>query len=93
MGQFIVEDTVNTWPALASGLVAAAICSLITIAIMRWVAGPIVWISIIGVLTLLGAGELIDFNLFVIVFHSKPIFSDCYDFHKTFLHFSVWCHW
>ena len=59
MRQLIVEDTINTWPVLVGGLVLAAFCSLIIIAIMRWVAGPIVWLSIIGVLTLLGTGKLI----------------------------------
>lgn len=57
MGQMIFEDTINTWPVLVIGLMLAAFCSLIIIAIMRWVAGPIVWLSIIGVLTLLGTGE------------------------------------
>ncbi|KAG5680309.1 hypothetical protein PVAND_009824 [Polypedilum vanderplanki] len=57
IGQLIVEDTINLWPVLAGGFIIAAVCSLIIIAIMRWVAGPIVWISIIGVLALLGIGE------------------------------------
>lgn len=57
MGQLIVEDTINIWPLLAAGLALAAFCSLIIIAIMRWVAGPVVWLSIIGVLALLGTGE------------------------------------
>lgn len=57
MGQLVVEDTINTWPVLAVGFAAAAFCSLIVIAIMRWVAGPIVWLSIVGVIALLSAGE------------------------------------
>lgn len=57
MGQLIVEDTINTWPVLAVGFVAAALCSLIIIAVMRWIAGPIVWLSIIGVIALLSVGE------------------------------------
>lgn len=57
MGQLIVEDTINTWPVLAAGLVIAALSSLIVITIMRWVAGPIVWLSITGVITLLSAGK------------------------------------
>lgn len=57
MGQLIVEDTINTWPVLACGFIIAAFCSLIIIAIMRWVAGPIVWLSIVGVIVLLGVGE------------------------------------
>lgn len=58
MGQLIVEDTINTWPLLVVGFIVAAICSLIIIIIMRWVAGPIVWFSIVGVLVLLGSGKL-----------------------------------
>lgn len=58
MGQLIVEDTIKTWPVLAGGLAIAALCSLIIIAIMRWVAGPVVWLSIVGVIALLSAGEL-----------------------------------
>lgn len=61
MGQLIVEDTINTWPVLAVGFACAALCSLVIIAIMRWVAGPIVWLSIIGVIVLLSAGEFILF--------------------------------
>jgi hypothetical protein len=57
MGQLIVEDTINTWPVLAIGFGVAALCSLLIIAIMRWVAGPIVWLSIIGVIALLSVGE------------------------------------
>lgn len=57
MGQLIVEDTINTWPVLAGGLFIAAATSLIIIAIMRWVAGPVVWLSIVGVIAMLGAGE------------------------------------
>lgn len=57
MGQLIVEDTINTWPVLAAGFVIAAVCSLVIIAVMRWLAGPIVWLSIVGVIVLLGAGE------------------------------------
>lgn len=57
IGQLIVEDTINFWPVLAAGLAIAALCSLIIISIMRWVAGPVVWLSIVGVLSLLGAGE------------------------------------
>ncbi|XP_070505123.1 choline transporter-like 2 [Chironomus tepperi] len=61
IGQLILEDTINTWPVFVMGLMLAAICSLIIISIMRWVAGPVVWLSIIGVLTLLGAGLFYSF--------------------------------
>lgn len=57
MGQLIVEDTRNIWPVLAVALVMAALVSLIFIAIMRWLAAPIIWLSIVGVIALLSIGE------------------------------------
>lgn len=57
MGQLIVEDTRNIWPVLAVALVIAALVSLIFIAIMRWLAAPIIWLSIVGVIALLSGGE------------------------------------
>lgn len=57
MGQLIVEDTRNIWPVLAIALVIAAFVSLIFIAIMRWLAAPIIWLSIVGVIALLSVGE------------------------------------
>lgn len=76
MGQMIVEDTVKVWPMLAVGLILSAFCSLIIIAVMRWIAGPIVWLSIFGVLGLLGTGELkLNFSidlLAVVDFSASP---------------------
>ena len=57
MGQLIVEDTRNIWPVLAVALVIAALVSLFFIAIMRWLAAPIIWLSIVGVIALLSVGE------------------------------------
>lgn len=57
MGQLIVEDTRNVWPVLVVALVIAAVVSLIFIAIMRWLAAPIIWLSIVGVIALLSVGE------------------------------------
>lgn len=83
MGQLIVEDTINVWPVLAAGLAIAALCSLIIIAIMRWVAGPVVWLSIIGVLALLGAGKSL------IHIHFIVILSNCNNFNKTLLNLTI----
>lgn len=38
-------------------LLLAMFCCLIIIAVMRWVATPLVWLSILGVLVSLGAGK------------------------------------
>lgn len=39
------------------GLLFAMIACLILIAIMRWIARPLVWLSILGVLSMLGFGK------------------------------------
>ncbi|CAG9809296.1 unnamed protein product [Chironomus riparius] len=72
MRQLIVQDTINTWPVLVGGLVISAFCSLIIIAIMRWVAGPIVWLSITGVLTLLGTGLFFSYRQYDF-YSKKPV--------------------
>lgn len=57
MGQKIVEDVMETWQHISIGLLIAMISCLILIAIMRWIARPLVWLSILGVLSMLGFGE------------------------------------
>lgn len=57
MGQMIVEDVIETWWYILIGLVLAMISCLILIAIMRWVAKPLIWLSILGVIGMLGFGK------------------------------------
>lgn len=57
MGQKIVEDVMETWQHISMGLLFAMIACLILIAIMRWIARPLVWLSILGVLSMLGFGK------------------------------------
>lgn len=56
----IVEDVMETYWHILVGLILAMIACLILIAIMRWMATPLVWLSIIGVITMLGFGEFYD---------------------------------
>lgn len=44
------------WDIILDLLVAMFSC-LIVIAVMRWVATPLVWLSILGVITMLGLGK------------------------------------
>lgn len=57
MGQMIVEDIVDCWWQILLGLVASMLVCLIFIAIMRWLAGPTIWFSIIGVIAMLSYGK------------------------------------
>lgn len=47
---------------ISVNLLFAMFSCLIVIAVMRWVARPLVWLSILGVLTMLGFGKY-KFNL------------------------------
>lgn len=54
MGQMIVEDLIDSWRHILIGLVISMVSCLILIAMMRFLATPLVWISIIGVIGMLG---------------------------------------
>lgn len=60
-GQKIVEDVVQSWWAILIGLVIAMVCCLIVIAMMRWLAAPLLWLSILGVIAMLSFGT--SFNI------------------------------
>lgn len=54
MGQMVVEDLIESWQHILIALVIAMVACLIFIALMRWVATPLVWLSIVGVIVILG---------------------------------------
>ncbi|XP_055909374.1 choline transporter-like 2 isoform X2 [Eupeodes corollae] len=56
VGEKVVEDIISSWPTIFLVLVVTMAASLIFIALMRWVATPLVWLSILGVLVGLGFG-------------------------------------
>lgn len=67
-------------------LLLAMFCCLIIIAVMRWVATPLVWLSILGVLVSLGAGKCCkrhEFSLKNILLMSKCIHCRNILFHQT----------
>lgn len=52
----VVEDIIDTWPIVLAALIGSMFVCLIFIAIMRWLAAPVIWFSIFGVMALLGTG-------------------------------------
>lgn len=62
VGEKIVEDIIVSWPTIFLVLVVTMAASLIFIALMRWVATPLVWLSILGVLVGLGFGVYFSFG-------------------------------
>jgi len=65
MGQMIVEDIMNSWWQILISLILSMFVSLLFIAILRWLAAPLIWFSIIGVLTILVYGLF----LMILYFH------------------------
>ncbi|KYB28984.1 CTL-like protein 2 [Tribolium castaneum] len=56
VGQNIVDDLVESWWKILAGVGIAVLVSIIYIMMLRWLAAPMVWLSLIGVLALLIAG-------------------------------------
>lgn len=56
MGQMIIEDVMDSYKYILMGFFISMVVSLIFIAMMRWIAGPMVWLSILGVMGLLSYG-------------------------------------
>lgn len=57
MGQMIIEDVIDSYKYILAGFVISMVVSLIFIAMMRWIAAPMVWLSILGVMALLSYGK------------------------------------
>ncbi|KDR18085.1 CTL-like protein 2, partial [Zootermopsis nevadensis] len=53
LGQKIVQDLSDSWPFIIGGLVLAMLLCLVYIVLMRWFAGVMVWLSLVGVIALL----------------------------------------
>ncbi|KAJ8960452.1 hypothetical protein NQ318_013736, partial [Aromia moschata] len=56
IGQNIVEDIIYSKWNILIGIGIALVCCIIYILMLRWLAAPIVWLSIIGVVVVLGGG-------------------------------------
>ncbi|XP_071443177.1 choline transporter-like protein 2 isoform X2 [Hetaerina americana] len=52
-GEMMLQDLTKVWPYVLVGLAVAMIVCLVFILLMRWLAGVMVWLSIVGVLGLL----------------------------------------
>lgn len=57
MAQMVIEDVIDSYKYILMGFLISMIVSLIFIAMMRWVAAPLVWLSVLGVIGLLSYGE------------------------------------
>ncbi|XP_031621566.1 CTL-like protein 2 isoform X4 [Contarinia nasturtii] len=71
MGQRIVEDLMKIRWAIAADIFLAMFFCLIVIAVMRWVARPLVWLSILGVIVMLGFATYYSFTQYV-YFRDRP---------------------
>uniref|UniRef100_A0A182PBV3 Choline transporter-like protein n=1 Tax=Anopheles epiroticus TaxID=199890 RepID=A0A182PBV3_9DIPT len=60
--QMIVEDILESWRMILVFVALSVVASLILIAMLRWIAKPLVWISIIGVIGALSYGVYYSFR-------------------------------
>ncbi|XP_055591985.1 choline transporter-like 2 isoform X3 [Uranotaenia lowii] len=61
-GQMVVEDILETWRLVLVILFLSLLVSLIFITMLRWIAKPMVWISILGVIAALSYGVYYSFK-------------------------------
>ncbi|XP_055716939.1 choline transporter-like 2 isoform X2 [Phlebotomus papatasi] len=54
IGQMVVEDVIDSWWQILVALGLTMIVSLLFIVIMRWIAAPVIWFTILGVIGILG---------------------------------------
>ncbi|XP_063909767.1 choline transporter-like 2 isoform X2 [Zophobas morio] len=55
VGQNVVDDLISSWWQILIGIGIAVLICIIYIMIMRWLAAPMVWLSLLGVIALLVA--------------------------------------
>jgi hypothetical protein len=51
-----ITDTVATWKVLMIGLGTAFVLGFVYLILLRWIVGPMVWLSIFLTIAALGAG-------------------------------------
>ncbi|XP_050071888.1 choline transporter-like 2 [Anopheles maculipalpis] len=60
--QMVVEDILESWRMILVFVACSVLASLILITMLRWIAKPLVWISIIGVIAALSYGVYYSFR-------------------------------
>ncbi|XP_053658019.1 choline transporter-like 2 [Anopheles marshallii] len=60
--QMIVEDILESWRMILVFVACSVLASLVLITMLRWIAKPMVWISIIGVIAALSYGVYYSFR-------------------------------
>lgn len=64
IGQKVVDDIMNIWWKLVIGIALALVACIIYIMMLRWVAAPMVWLSIFGALGCLAGGKIYKMFLY-----------------------------
>lgn len=80
-----ITDTIATWHVLLIGLGSAFFLGFVYLILLRWIVGPIVWISIFLTLAALGGSGYLLFDMG----KTKPE-SDQYKMYYTYGSYAVW---
>lgn len=65
VGELAFQDFKTAWPHMLVGLLCAMLVAFLWIALMRWLAAAMVWLSIIGLLVLFSFGSYYSFSKYV----------------------------
>lgn len=65
VGELAFQDFKTAWPHMLVGLLCAMLVAFLWIALMRWLAAVMVWLSIIGLLVLFSFGSYYSFSKYV----------------------------
>ncbi|KAK9498881.1 hypothetical protein O3M35_003434 [Rhynocoris fuscipes] len=71
-GGQILDDLIKTWKHIVVALVIAVIVSLVYIALLRWFAGILTWLSLIAIIALIITGLIYCVKRFIYLRDNEP---------------------
>ncbi|XP_064457388.1 choline transporter-like protein 4 isoform X2 [Ornithodoros turicata] len=65
VGELVFQDFKSSWPYILGGLVVAMLVAFIWILLMRWIAGIMIWLSILCLIVVFSFGTYYCFSMYV----------------------------
>ncbi|XP_014252063.1 CTL-like protein 2 isoform X1 [Cimex lectularius] len=72
-GRHLLDDLMRSWKVIILALVISVLVSLLYISLLRWIAGIIIWVTLIGVVALLITCCIFSWRRYMFLKDSKPI--------------------
>uniref|UniRef100_A0A1L8DEG2 Choline transporter-like protein n=2 Tax=Nyssomyia neivai TaxID=330878 RepID=A0A1L8DEG2_9DIPT len=74
IGQMVVEDIIDSWITILVSLGITMIISLLFIMVMRWIAAPVIWCTILGVIGILGFVIYYSLSMYIHL-NNNPVYN------------------